>query len=87
MIEYFIQQGNSVEKSLKLCVNDIRMQIQQDGFDFNQFLPFPNFEDIRDREDSLVSCTVNSNNLLWNDLNSDQILATDTILKSIVALN
>jgi hypothetical protein len=86
MIEDFIQQGNSVEKSLKLCVNDIRTQIQQDSFDFNQLLPFPNFEDISDR-DNLVNCTVDSNNLLWNDLNSDQFLAADTILKSIVGLN
>ncbi|CAF5166075.1 unnamed protein product, partial [Rotaria sp. Silwood1] len=82
MTEDFIQQGNSVEKSLKLCINDIRMQIQQNGFDFNQFLPFPNFEDISDREDNLVNCTVDGNNLLWNDLNSDQLLAADTILQS-----
>ncbi|CAF2372375.1 unnamed protein product [Rotaria sp. Silwood2] len=87
MIEDFIQQGNRVKKSLKLCVYDIRMQIQQDGFDFNQFLPFPNFEDISHCEDDLVNCTVNSNNLLWNDLNSVQLLAADTILKSIVGLN
>ncbi|CAF3937877.1 unnamed protein product, partial [Rotaria sp. Silwood1] len=82
MIEDFIQPGNSVEKSLKLCINGIRMQIPQNGFDFNQFLPFSNFEDISDREDNLVNCTVDGNNLLWNDLNSDQLLAADTILKS-----
>ncbi|CAF3150896.1 unnamed protein product [Rotaria sp. Silwood2] len=87
MIEDFIQQGNSAEKSLKLCVNDIRRQIQQDGFDFNQFLRSYSFEDISDREDNLVNCTVNSNNLLWNDLNSYQLLGADTILKSIVGLN
>ncbi|CAF4451072.1 unnamed protein product, partial [Rotaria magnacalcarata] len=84
MIEDFIQQGNSVEKSLKFCINDIKIQIQQSGFDFNQFLPLPNFEDISDREDNLVNCTVDRNNLLWNDLNSDQLLAADTILKSLV---
>ncbi|CAF4400059.1 unnamed protein product, partial [Rotaria magnacalcarata] len=90
MIEDFIQQGNSVEKSLKFCINDIKIQIQQSGFDFNQFLPRPNFEDISDREDvsdredNLVNCTVDRNNLLWNDLNSDQLLAADTILKSLV---
>ncbi|CAF1646682.1 unnamed protein product, partial [Rotaria magnacalcarata] len=87
MIEDFIQQGNSVEKSLKFCINDIKIQIQQSGFDFNQFLPLPNFEDISDREDNLVNCTVDRNNLLWNDLNSDQLLAADTILKSLVGLN
>ncbi|CAF2539759.1 unnamed protein product [Rotaria sp. Silwood2] len=63
------------------------MQIQQDGFDFNQFLPFSNFEGISHREDHLVNCTVNSNSLLWNDLNSDQLLAADTILKSIAGFN
>ncbi|CAF4970287.1 unnamed protein product, partial [Rotaria sp. Silwood1] len=87
MIEDFIQQGNSVEKSLKLCINGIRMQIPQNGFDFNPFLPFSNFEDISDREDNLVNCTVDGNNLLWNDLNSDQLLAANTILKSLVDLN
>ncbi|CAF2924886.1 unnamed protein product [Rotaria sp. Silwood2] len=87
MIEDFIQQGNSVEKVLKLCVNNIRTQIQQDGFDFNQFLPLPNFEDILDHEDNLINCIVNSNHLSWNDLNTDQLLAADTILKSIVGLN
>ncbi|CAF1246967.1 unnamed protein product [Rotaria sordida] len=40
-----------------------------------------------DREDNLVNCTINSNNLLWNDLNSDQLLAADAILKSVVDLN
>ncbi|CAF3280699.1 unnamed protein product [Rotaria socialis] len=87
MIEDFIQQGNSVEKSLKVCINDIKMEIHQNGFDFNQFLSFPNFEDISDRENNLVNCIVDDNNLLWNDLNSDQILAADTILKSLVGLN
>jgi hypothetical protein len=87
MLEDFIQQGNSLEKSFKLCVNDIRMQIQRDGFDFNQFLPFPNFEDISDRKDNLINCSVDSTNLLWNDLNSDQLLAADTILKSVPGLN
>ncbi len=28
MIKDFVQQGNRIEKSLKLCVNDIRTQIQ-----------------------------------------------------------
>jgi hypothetical protein len=68
-------------------VNDIPTQIQQDGSDFSQFLSFPYFEDISDREDNLVNCTVDSNNLLWNDLNSDQLSVADTILKSIVGLN
>jgi hypothetical protein len=81
MLEDFVQQGNSIERSFKLCVHDIRMQIQRDGFDFNQFLPFPNFEDISDREDNLINCSVDSNNLLWNDLNSDQLLAADYYFK------
>ncbi|CAF2246188.1 unnamed protein product, partial [Rotaria magnacalcarata] len=84
MIEDFIQQGNSVEKSLKLSINDIKMEIHQNGFDFNQFLPFPNFEDISDRENNLVNCIVEDNNLLWNDLNSDLLLAADTIFKLLV---
>ncbi|CAF2148066.1 unnamed protein product, partial [Rotaria magnacalcarata] len=85
MIEDFIQQGNSVEKSLKLCINDIKMEIHQNGFDFNQFLPLPNFEDISDRENNLVNCIVDDNNLLWNDLNSDQLLATDTNYFNIIS--
>ncbi|CAF0980251.1 unnamed protein product [Rotaria sordida] len=87
MIEDFVHRGNSVEKSLKLCINDIRTQIQQDGLDFYHLLPFPNFEDISDHENNLVNCTVNSNNLLWNDLNSDQLLAGDAILNSVLGLN
>ncbi|CAF2725431.1 unnamed protein product [Rotaria sp. Silwood2] len=87
MTEDFIQQGNSVEKSLTLRINDIRMQIQQNGFDFNQFLPFSNFEDIPECEDNLVNCIVDSNDLLWNDLNNEQFLAADTILKSVVGSN
>ncbi|CAF3610670.1 unnamed protein product [Rotaria socialis] len=63
------------------------MEIHQNGFDFNQFLPFPNFEDISDRENNLANCIVDDNNLLWNDLNSDQLLAADTILKSLADLN
>ena len=89
MMEDFIQQGNSVEKSLKLCIHDIQRQIEQDGFDFYQLLQFPNFENISDHEGNLVSCTVNgtNTNLLWDDLNNDQLLAADTVLKSVIGLN
>ena len=87
MIEDFVQQGDSVGKSLKLCFNDIRQQIHRDGFDFNQLLPFSNFGDSSDREGNLDNCTIFSNNLLWKDLNSDQLLAADTILKSLMGVN
>ena len=59
MMEDFIQQGNSVEKLLKLCIIDIRRQIEQDGF---ELVPLPNFENTSDYEDNSVSCTVNSTN-------------------------
>ena len=87
MIEDFVHQGNRVEKCLKLCFNGARTQGQRNGSDFNSLLPSSNFEDISDLEDSLDSCTINGSNLLWNDLSSDQLLAANTTLKSIMNVN